>query len=126
MFDFTPPAPTAAGVEALRSALKFGAWVTARELAQRTGLTDRELRIIAEHHDAEFITGNGGYKLAALATAEEINLCYGRLVSQAKKMIARAIRIKRAAHERLRAQGANETPAPSTFDPRPSTSLNAA
>lgn len=100
-FNFTSPMPADGGVEKLRSALKFGAWATARNLALATGLDDRELRIIAEHHEGEFITGNGGYKLAALATAEEIAACADRLLSQGKKMIRRAIRIRRAAHERL-------------------------
>lgn len=98
----TPPerGPSAEALQALRMALADGGWHTARSMVS-LGLDERELRVIAECHGEEFVTGNRGYRLMSAATVDEIRQSAGRLRAQATKMLARAIALENAAHRRL-------------------------
>lgn len=93
--------PTAEAVQALRNGLADGAWHTAREIAARFGVGDRELRVVAEFHGEEFVAGNRGYRLMSAATVDEIRQCADRMQSQVTKMQARIVHLRNAAHRRL-------------------------
>jgi hypothetical protein len=78
-----------------------GTWMTAREITEQLGWSDRKTRDLASHSAGQIISGNSGYKHTRHATPEELNEFYGRLVSQAKSMIQRAIKAKRVHHAQI-------------------------
>jgi hypothetical protein len=75
-----------------------GTWLTAREITEQLGWSDRKTRDLASHSSGQIISGNSGYKHTRHATPEELGEFYGRMVSQGKQMIQRAIRAKRVHH----------------------------
>jgi hypothetical protein len=79
-------------------------WHTARQLAVHLTLTDRQVRSLAEASNGLIISGPGtpGYCHASHCTAEEIAHASDTLISQAKRMLHRAIRIRRRAHGIIR------------------------
>ena len=83
-----------------RTLATLGAWVKGNALQVYLGLNERKIRQLAELSDGRIITGNKGYKLIGNATIEEIGECTGRLKSQARQMLRRAIRIERRFHKR--------------------------
>jgi hypothetical protein len=82
----------------LKSWLKGRGWQTARQIAELEGWSDRECRAAAEASDGEIITGQKGYKLLAEATPEEVHHAAAWLESQGRKMIDRAVAIRRLYH----------------------------
>jgi hypothetical protein len=93
--------PSAVALQCLRNGLADLQWHTAKELAARFDVSDRELRAVAEFHGEEFVSGNKGYRLMSAATIDEIRQCAGRLQSQVTKMQARIVQLTNAAHRRL-------------------------
>lgn len=75
-------------------------WHTARQLAAALELSDRRVRQLAEFSCGLIVSGPGtpGYQHASHCTTEEISHAADTLMSQAKLMIRRAIRIRRNAH----------------------------
>jgi hypothetical protein len=77
--------------------LSDGAWHRAKALCVACeGLTDRAVRQIAEASRGTIISSVDGYKLTRFATTDEIDHCERWLVSQARKMLDRAVEIRRA------------------------------
>ena len=106
-FDFSAkaPAPPALDVIGLAQWLaERPGWHTAREIAAALELPDRRVRQLAEHSHGLIVSGPGtpGYQHASHCTAEEISHTAETLVSQAKRMIRRAIEIRRKAHAIIR------------------------
>lgn len=80
-----------------------GTWMTAHDILEQLGLpvtesAKRHLRELAEHSQGEIVSGNSGYKHNRHITPEELDEFWGRMVSQGKKMIARALLVKRKHH----------------------------
>lgn len=76
-------------------------WHTRKELAARiSGLTERVVRIIAERSDGAIIGGQQGYRLTKYATSSECVRAERWLHSQGRKMIQRALDIRKARHAR--------------------------
>lgn len=84
--------------------LADGQWHTAKQiraaLLGTVRVTERSLRIIAEHSDGKIISGQLGYKRTIDATIEEVSHAENWLKSQAAKMVRRAnqIRMTRASY----------------------------
>lgn len=102
-FDLSPksPLPQAQDILALVQWLAaHPGWHTARQLAAQLNLSDRKVRALAEHSHGLIVSGPGtpGYCHASHCTAEEISHAADTLISQAKTMIRRALRIRRRAH----------------------------
>ena len=76
-------------------------WLTAAQLAALVdGLwSDRQIRMMSEAAGAEVISGQKGYRWIGHATTEEIDRASAWFLSQGKKMIHHAIKIKRRAHQ---------------------------
>lgn len=98
--------PADANVVWLESFLKAHAdWITAARILTWHGRADSEsekrtIRALAEA-SPWIISGQFGYKHVDHATADEIAHCANNLISQGKKMIKRALAIRRNAHKRF-------------------------
>lgn len=105
--DFTPrdPAPPSVEVVTLVRWLAMNpGWHTARELSAHLGLTDRRVRALAECSNGLIVSGPGtpGYAHMSHCTIEEIAHAADTMISQARRMLHRAIRLRRRAHETIR------------------------
>jgi len=78
-------------------------WHTAAKISGSLSLSDRKVRALAEASNGLVVSGPGtpGYCHASHCTAEEISHAAETLISQGKRMIARAIRIRRRGHQIL-------------------------
>lgn len=104
-FDFSAPAPPAGDVERLLSYLSaHPGFHTAANLAAALGLTDRQIRSLAQDSDGLIISGPGspGYCHLNHCDPETIGHIADTLRSQAKHMLRRSIRIRRRAHKLIR------------------------
>jgi hypothetical protein len=105
-FDFSaPPAPPAGEVERLLAHLKKNpGFHTAKSLADALALSDRKIRQLAELSDGHIVSGPGspGYCHIHHCDPETIGHITKTLRSQARRMIARSIRIARLAHDLIR------------------------
>lgn len=102
-FDFEArPAPAVLGdVERLLAWLSSNpGFHTARQITENSGLTDRAIRECAEKNPHLVVSGPGspGYCHIHHCPVEKVNHHTGKMISQAKKMIRRAIATRRAAH----------------------------
>lgn len=107
MLDFTgrDPAPPSDQVVCLVRWLSLNpGWHTARQLSAHLQLGDRQVRALAEASNGLIVSGPGtpGYCHASHCTAEEISHATDTLISQARRMMHRAIRIRRRAHSIIR------------------------
>jgi hypothetical protein len=106
-FDFTPRPPQAvasADIDRLCDYLRDHAgWITARQLAEALGFKDRKLRQLAEHSQGRIVSGPGcpGYRHLDHCTIEQLDHVAHQLESQGKAMIARALNLRRKAHQRI-------------------------
>lgn len=73
----------------------------AGEFEQRFGWSDRQCRQIAAASDGGILGTNGGYVLTERATPEEFDAANGRIYSQARNMMRRAIRERRVRHQMI-------------------------
>ncbi len=76
--------------------LQDGQWHKAKDLSWSLHTSDRVIRAMAEQSSGRVISGQEGYKLTRYATNDEIDHAEGWLISQANKMKARAVEIRRA------------------------------
>jgi hypothetical protein len=100
--DLQMPRPTATPeqVEFVATFLRGKGWVKGAVIGAALGLNERRLRAIAEYSDGRIISGPGcpGYRLftgEALADADFAASC---LESQGRRMLHRAIAIRRRFH----------------------------
>jgi len=100
--DIKTPAPevTTGEVDGLVEFLTGKGWLTAKQIAEATGIDDRRLRAITEHSSGRILSGPGcpGYRYFdkdALPHAEHAIAC---LESQATKMNKRAITYRQRYH----------------------------
>lgn len=104
--DFTaPPSPAPGEVEILTAYLQQNpGFHTARQLAHALAYTDRQIRQFAELSDGSIISGPGspGYCHITHCDPETIGHIADTLRSQARRMIARSIRIRNRAHKLIR------------------------
>jgi len=89
--------------------LADGQWHTARSFQDVGNVTikitgiDRMVWLVAERSAGKIISGQKGYKLTKFATTEEIDHAERWLLSQASKMKARALEIRRSRNQGGRA-----------------------
>jgi hypothetical protein len=106
LFDFTaPPSPAPGEVEILTAyLLNHPGFHTAKQLAESLAYSDRKIRQLAEASDGLIVSGPGspGYCHLHHCPAELIAHIADTLRSQARRMIARSIRIRRRAHSIIR------------------------
>lgn len=79
-------------------------WTKASTIELFTHIDERRVRAIAEASDGMIISGPGcpGYKLLTdAAQLQEVDEAASRLESQARRMFARAVAIRRRAHRLL-------------------------
>lgn len=100
----TAPVVDQREIDALCSFLQGRTWTTASVIELELGLDERRIRAIAEQSDGMILSGPGcpGYKLlSSAAQLREVDEAAGRLESQAKRMLARALSMRRRAHKLL-------------------------
>lgn len=73
--------------------------VHAGEFFDRCGWDERTCRAIAAASDGHILGTNGGYVLTERATPEEFSAANGRIYSQARNMLRRAIRERNVRHQ---------------------------
>ena len=76
-------------------------WVNARQISQDKGWSDRLIRKLAEMSEGQILGAQAGYRLTVEADVEDIDHAANQLISQGKKMIQRALRIRRLAHSKI-------------------------
>ena len=96
--DFRPPAEPEDIDRLIRLLSASGVWLTAAQITEQLGWSDRKIRALAASSHGLIISGNSGYKHTRHASPEEFSEFYGRMVSQGKEMIRRAIQAKRTHH----------------------------
>ena len=105
-FDFSsPPASPVGEVERLLAWLSaHPGFHTAKSLSSALDLTDRAIRQAAEASDGLIISGPGspGYCHLYHCDPETIGHIADTLRSQARRMLARSIRIRRRSHALIR------------------------
>jgi hypothetical protein len=104
----TAPKVGADDVEQLASWLAGMGWQTARQIEAGLGIDERRLRAIAEHSDGQILSGPGcpGYRLFdGESTLDDASRAANRLISQARKMMRRAITIRNRAHRFVAGRG---------------------
>lgn len=95
------PKITPEDVENLCAWLREKGWMKAAEITAATQINERKIRAIAEASDGRILSGPGspGYKLFTGKTEiEEADRCASQIESQAKRMFARAVSIRRRFH----------------------------
>lgn len=85
-------------VDLLIESLSGGEWRKAFRISKETGLNERQLRAAANASDGQVISGQHGYKLTRLATADEIRHAINWMNKQANEMKRRVIAIERVRH----------------------------
>jgi hypothetical protein len=104
-FDFTAPAPAPGEVEILTAyLLNNPGFHTAKQLAEALAWSDRKIRSLAEDADGTIISGPGspGYCHVQHCPVEKVNHITSKSISQAKKMIRKALKSRRIAHAIIR------------------------
>lgn len=93
-------------VASLTAWLAGRGWVTARQIEAQLGIEERRLRAIAEHSKGEILSGPGcpGYRLFdGQTTLDDADRAAARMLSQGRKMIRRALVIRKRMHSYRRA-----------------------
>lgn len=85
----------------MKAVLRDRRIVHASEFAERFGWDERTCRAIAAASEGHILGTNGGYVLNHRATQDEFDEANGRIYSQGKKMMRRAIRERRVRHEMI-------------------------
>lgn len=99
------PEVTEAEVAAVCDWLRGRGWVKAAEISATFSMSDRKVRAIAEASDGRILSGPGspGYRLFTGTTEiEEADRCASQIESQARRMFARAVSIRRRFHRYTR------------------------
>ena len=99
LFPKHKPGTMPARVEQMVGALHFCRVRNAAWFQDRYGWSDRTCRSIAEASDGRIISSNAGYMLTERASPEEFAQANGRIYSQARKMLRRALKERRVRHE---------------------------
>lgn len=84
-------------------------WMTASQIREAKGWSDRECRAAAEASKGLIITGQRGYRLLVEATPGEVEHAAAWLKSQGEKMIARSNEITTTYHRYGRPRTASAT-----------------
>jgi hypothetical protein len=74
--------------------LSDGEWHTSDDVFQATGITPRELRVIAGRNGDMIIGTKLGYKLVQAASLDEIRWAHRTLLSRASKILDRASKLE--------------------------------
>lgn len=108
-FSSSPPVPETSEARLLADILisylyRNPDWHTARQLAETLDLNDRRIRQLAELSDGRIVSGPGcpGYRHIRHCTPDDIAHAADQLRSQARRMLARSIRLRRRAHALVR------------------------
>ena len=88
-------------LEKFKNFLKGQGWVSSHAVQIRFNWDARKTRMIASLSDGEIIGNSKGYHLTCEAPLEEINHAASRMISQAKQMMKRGIRIRRMAISKI-------------------------
>jgi hypothetical protein len=90
-------------IEGMIAQLRGKGWLKAAEIEAIHGVSDRKMRVIAEHSRGRIISGQNGYRLLERTTPiEEVDQAATWLESQGKKMLRRGAEIRRYYHRYAR------------------------
>jgi hypothetical protein len=98
--EIAAPVVTSEQVELVADYLRGKAWVKGAVIGAALKINERRLRAIAEFSDGRIISGPGcpGYRLFTGEALEAADFAASCLESQGKRMIHRAITIRRRFH----------------------------
>lgn len=99
--EFVGHDPTPESVSAFVGYLSLGGWRTRRQLTEIFGISEREVRLLAEHAGMEVVRGPRGFAHIENVPADEARHCAEIAISQGKKMIRWGLGIKRKLHQRI-------------------------
>ncbi len=88
-------------VTRLVTLLSLYGWMKADSITKHTSWPDRKIRAIANASEGRIISGQNGYNLTSKADAEEVRHSVNWLESQARRMVARAVQIRRIYHGQI-------------------------
>lgn len=98
-----PDAPDSQEVRAICEFLRGKGWMLSAEIEEARGISDRKMRLFAEFSDGRILSGQNGYRLFERSTPlEEADIAASWLESQGKRMMTRAIAIRRRYHRYAR------------------------
>lgn len=95
------PEVTVEELDAVCAWLEGRGWTKAAEICAAFAMSDRKVRAIAEASDGRILSGPGspGYRLFTGQTEiAEADRCASQIESQAQRMLARAVSIRRRFH----------------------------
>jgi len=102
LFDPRPAPPQRAEADAVALArfLQGRGWLTAADLKAGLGWNERRVRAAAAASTGDILSGPGmpGYRITREASADERDSAIAALRAQARRMIARSIRISKCHH----------------------------
>ena len=99
--EFVTEGPTPESVSAFVAYLAFGGWRTRKQLTEVFGITERQVRLLAEHAGLEVVRGPRGFAHIENVPADEARHCAEIAISQGKKMIRWGLGIKKKLHQRI-------------------------
>lgn len=82
--------------------LAANGWQTRKQLGERLGWSERQIREVAERAGAQVVRGQLGFKLVAQVTREDFPVAVeaaAAAIAQGKKMIRYGLGLKRRLHE---------------------------
>lgn len=98
-FKMSGPEVEPAEIAAMIDFLRGKGWLKAAEIDAAVHVSDRKMRVIAEHSDGRIISGQSGYRLLDRSTPiEDVDRAASWLESQGKKMLLRGAAIRRYYH----------------------------
>lgn len=86
-------------ISSMKSALMEMGVIHADRFREMFGWDERTCRAIAAASEGHILGTNGGYVLTEQATPEEFDAANGRIYSQGRKMLRRAIQERRVRHQ---------------------------
>lgn len=99
--EFAQDEPTAEAVGFFIGYLSFHGWRTRKQLTTALGISERQVRMLAERAGAEIVRGPRGFAHIEKADADEARHCAEIAISQGKKMIQWGMAVKRRLHQRI-------------------------
>jgi hypothetical protein len=93
--------PTSDDVQKLISVLTVHGWTTRKQLASILSWNPRTIRAVAELAGPDIVRGPKGFNTFQKASTDEIKECAEIAMSQGRKMMRYALRLKKRLHARI-------------------------
>ena len=99
--EFVRDEPTPESVGEFVGYLSWNGWRTRRHLVEKFGISERQVRLLAERAGADVVRGPKGFAHFEHVEVDEARHCAEIAISQGKKMIRWGLALKRKLHQRI-------------------------